>query len=433
MLASIAALLVSVQPQPLPPPLLDYLRAAEGHNHSLRLSRAQLAEQQGLLRQSLAGLTPSLALSGGYTRNQYDAVLPFPNSFFGAGRTGTTLITIQPYDQLQGTVGLNIPLVEPAALARYAEGRHGVGAAAQAILASEEDVQLAVGQGYYQVVAAQGVLAAAERALATAVAALEVNRSKFAAGSANRLTVDRAQVDVARSQQTIADAQRVLGLARRNLETLSGSPVAADLPDPGVPALPQQPETAYVQAAEQQRPELAQAREAIAQAAATRDEAWLGFSPNLLGQAQEHFTNYAGFVGSDTFWTLGVLLSWNLDPVGTAGAIKRGSALVVEQEERLAQALDAVRDDVHAAWLQVLAGQAHVLETKAEVQSASEALKLTQEQFGAGTTTALELSQAQRDAFTAEATAAQSAADLASALLALQRATGTALLSADSH
>ena len=39
------------------------------------------------------------------------------------------------------------------------------------------------------------------------------------------LTVDRALVDVARSQQTVADAQRALGVARRSLETLSGMPV----------------------------------------------------------------------------------------------------------------------------------------------------------------------------------------------------------------
>jgi outer membrane protein TolC len=43
----------------------------------------------------------------------------------------------------------------------------------------------------------------------------------------------------------------------------------------------------------------------------------------------------------------------------------------------------------------------------------------------------LDLSQAQRDAFTAEANAAQSQSDLATSLLALQKASGVALLEAN--
>jgi outer membrane protein TolC len=62
------------------------------------------------------------------------------------------------------------------------------------------------------------------------------------------------------------------------------------------------------------------------------------------------------------------------------------------------------------------------------VVSAREALKLTEDQYAAGTATSLDLSQAQRDAFQAEANNAQSTADLASALLALQRAIGESLL-----
>jgi outer membrane protein TolC len=424
---AIAAVLITALPQPLN----EYLRAADGHSRSLQITRAQLEEQQAQVQQAISGLTPALQIQGGYTRNQYQALLTLPNTLLGIPAPGSTTIQIQPYDQWQGTVGLNVPLVEPTAIAHLAGQKRAAAVAEQATLANQLDIQLSVAQSYYQIIAAQGVLAAAVRSQKTAEDALSISKSKFDAGTANKLTVDRALTDVARSQQTVADAQRALGVARRSLETLSGLPVTGDLPPAEGSQAPSEGEAFYVDAAVRQRPEVAQARESIAQASASRAEAWTLFAPTLVGQAQEHLANYAGFVGREGFWTLGLNLNWNIDPVGTPGAIRRADAVMVEQEARLNQALDTVRDDVHTAWLQVVADQAHVDETKAEVASSREALKLTQEQFAAGTATSLDLSQAERDAFSAEANAAQSASDFASALLALQKASGTPLLTAE--
>ncbi len=422
MLAIVALLVTS-----LPAPLEGYLKAAADNNRTLQISRAQLAEQEAQVQQAMSGLTPTLQASGSYIRNQYQASLSIPASF--ANLSGP-LVTeeIQPYDQLQGTISLNVPLIEPTAIARFAGQKHAAGGAEQATLASVLDVQLSVAQTYYQIIAAQGVLTAANHSLKTAQDALAISQRKFEAGTANKLTVDRAQVDVARSQQTVADAQRALGVTRRSLETLSGMPVSGDLPAVEEGSLPPQGEDFYVDAAVRQRPEVAQVRESISVASAARTAAWALLAPSLLGQAQEHLANYSGFIGRDGYWTLGLSLSWVIDPIGTHASLHLADATLAEDEARLNQTLDTVRDDVHTAWLQVVADQSHVEETKAEVASAQEALKLTQEQFAAGTATSLDLSQAERDAFTAEANAAQSASDFASALLALQKASGTPLL-----
>jgi outer membrane protein TolC len=204
--------------------------------------------------------------------------------------------------------------------------------------------------------------------------------------------------------------------------------VSGDLPAPEEGSLPSQGEDSFVDAAVRQRPEVAQARESISVASAARTAAWALLAPSLVGQAQDHLANYSGFLGHEGYWTLGLNLSWVIDPVGTHASLHLADATLAEDEARLNQTLDTVRDDVHTAWLLVVADQSHVVETKAEVMSAEEALKLTQEQFAAGTATSLDLSQAERDAFTAEANAAQSASDFQSALLALQKASGSPLL-----
>lgn len=412
----------------IPAPLRDALEAAQTYNRTLRISRAQLAEQEASVTQALAGLTPTLQIAGSYVHNQYDGVLTYPNYANGT-YAGLTTVTVTPYDQIQGTIGLNVPIVAPGAIARYAEQRHGEAGSRASEAASELEVQLSVARAYYQVVAAQGILAAAERALQTAQEALKVSQAQVSAGTANQLTIDRAQVDIARAAQTRANAIQTLGLARRSLETLTGLRVG-DLPLAQTDGPQVETEDTLIARAKSLRPEILQSHELLAQASATRDEAWTTLAPTVVGQAQEHLQNYTGFTYHEGYWTLGVNLNWTIDPVGTPGQIKKANATYEEQAARLDQALDTVRDDVHSAWLDVEANRAKVEETQAEVKSAQQALALTQSQFKAGTSSSLDLSQAERDAFTAEANAAQAQSDLATALLALQKASGVSLLEA---
>ena len=146
-----------------------------------------------------------------------------------------------------------------------------------------------------------------------------------------------------------------------------------------------------------------------------------------MGSAQEHLTNAAGFVGHEAYWTLGANLSWNLDPVGSPAAVRHANAVLQEQEERLAQELDNVRDDVHSAWLEIEEDRARLEETQSETQSSRQALAITQNQFQEGTATSLDLSQAERDNFSAEANLSQAQSDLAAALLSLKKASGQSL------
>jgi outer membrane protein TolC len=413
-----------------PAPLTRLLEAARVHNHTLGISRAQLAEQEAAVEQSLSGLTPTFQATGGYTRNQYAATFAVPVGFLGiAGPPGaTTTLTIQPYDQWNGNLTLTVPLVNLGAIARRHEAIHGRESSRDAELASEGEVLLSTAKTYYQVVAAQGVLDAAVRALSTAQANLDVVQAKQAAGSANQLSVDRARVDVYSARQTIALARQSLGVARRSLETLTGERVDADFPPAETPDLPHSAEADFVAQAQKGRPEIAQAREALAQQEASMQEAWLQLAPTLSGTAKALFTNAPGFITSDAYWNLGLGLTWNVDPVGTHAAVRRARATLAELEERLAQAEDTVRDDVHTAWLEIEADQARLSAATSQAGSAREALVLTQEQYRAGTATSLDISQAQRDAFNADATLSQCQADLAAALLSLRKAAGESLL-----
>jgi len=410
----------------LPEPLRHYLQAAEQNNHALGISRGQLEEQQAAASQALAALTPTVVLGGNYTRNQYASTVRV-----GDGMGGILTATITPLNQWTGTIGVNVPLIIPGAISRYAEARHQRDAAAMATLASSADIQMAVVRAYYQVVASQGVLTAAQKARATAEESERIAEAKVAAGTVNDVAVSKARVDLALSGQVIANAGRALGLARRNLATLCGTEEPGELPPVvGTEATLESSEADFVTQAQTKRPEVAEVRQLLQQASAAHDEAWLQFAPSLIAGAQEHITNATGFTGANFYWTAGLTLALTLDPVGTPASIRRADGLLFEQNQRLAQALDLVRDDVHTAWLDIDAGRERLAETRSEVLSARRALKLTEEQFKAGTATSVDLSAAQRDAFNSEANLAQAEAELATALLALRKAAGEPLLEA---
>jgi outer membrane protein len=423
MLAILMTLLATDSQFPvLPGPLTQALQAARRHNHMLGISRAQLAQQQAALTQALAAMTPVLQASGAYLRNQYDYILP-ANAF-----NNPAPITMQAHDSWTATAGVNVPLLTPGSYARYAEARSATNAAAAGERVTDDEVLLSTARTYYQVVAAQGVLDASVRALATARDSLNVAEIRHREGVDTELAVDRAKVDVSRAGQTVATAKQTLGVARRTLETLTGEKFSQDLPSPAVLETPAMAESHYVELAQRERPEIMQDEATLAQRKAALAEAWSQLAPTLTGNAAEHYTNAAGFVGQKYFWTAGVNLSWSLDPVGTPASIRRSQAAVEEQQQRLMQTEDTVRDDVHTVWLEIEADRARYAEAADEVVSARSALEQAKMQFQAGTATSLDVSSAERDAFNAEASLAQARADLAAALFALRKAAGEPLL-----
>ena len=410
----------------LPEPLAEYLRAAERHSPALVLSRAELDLQTAQQRSALAALLPTLHAEGEYLRNQYVvrfSVAPGPDL--------PEEVIITPRDQFNGRLGISTPVFDLPAISRYRERLHARAAAASALAASERDLQLDVAQAYFQVVAAQGTVAATERAVATAEVSQAAAEAKLKQGTGTRFLVDKARVDTARARRNRADAERTLALARRQLATLTGEPEPGQLPEPPEPPeplLPEDSEEVLVDRALEQRAEIAQARALVTQAEAARATAHGALFPVLSVHAQENISNATGFLGRNSNWTAGGTLTWNVDPFGTWAAVRAADASVTAQRARLAQQVDIVQDAVHTALVDIRTGKARLLEVQAELKSAREALEVAEFRQREGVATPLEVSQAQSDLFAADASLAQARADLAFSLLALRRAQGERLL-----
>lgn len=401
--------------------LAEYMDAAEANNPRgvIAASNAATAAADALTAGS--ALLPTVRVNAAWTYNQYAAVAFLPDPQGGPPEE----IIIVPREQRTAVVTARVPLLDGAAIASWQASRDGTEAAREDGRAALQDLRLAVARAWYAAVAAQEVVAAAERAKAAAEENLRYLTLREAAGAATALSVQRAELEVANAEQLRVDALRTAANARRALATASGLPepdalpvVPADLAEPP-------PEAELLAIAETERPELAAANARLERVKWAKSGAWLAAAPTVAGVATETLTNASGFSGQQATWTVGLQLDWAVLDLGNRAAdLQRARAAYASADATLRQARDTVRDEVHAAWLDVDAARAKLVAARRGADVSRATADQVGQRLRAGTATQLEVIQAERDALDAEVLRIRAEGELAIARLALQRATG---------
>ena len=141
----------------------------------------------------------------------------------------------------------------------------------------------------------------------------------------------------------------------------------------------------------------------------------------------ERATNAKGLSGREESWQGVVGLTWSFDLTTVAG-IRSQEAAADAARAREQRARLAARDDVHRAWMTVGTAIARSRSARIQAEVSARASSLALERYQAGTATQLDLLQAQRDAFAADAARIQADADLVNARAQLRVAAGESLL-----
>jgi len=403
------------------PTLAAYMDAAVLNNPRTVIAGAAVDTARADAAEAGSFLLPDLRASGNYTRNQYEALAVYPDP----GGGPPTEIVLNPRNQLSASVTATIPLLDGPAIATWQAARDGTDAAEYDEVAAANDLRLDVARAWYVAVAAQEVVVAAQRARAAADENLRMVRIRAEAGAATNLSVQRAELEVANAEQLMIDGERVRLVSLRTLATLSGLPEPEALPVVAAAMPAQVSEEEALRIAESARPELAAAQTRVDQLKLVRSGAWLGYTPTLSGFATEQYTNASGFSGEEAFWTVGLQADWLLLDFGDRGAdVRRARAALASAEATLQETQDRVRDEVHAAWLDVEAAKASVEAARRGATVSREAAREFTARFQLGMSTQFDVIQADRDALDAEVARIRAEGELAIAVLALQRATG---------
>lgn len=419
-----ASILAVPQPAPALQPLETFLRGASTSGPDNREARANAASQRAQEGAALGRLLPGISLRGTYTRNQYESSVTLPLD--GGARS----VTLTPKDQLDGAATLTVPLVDLASHARHGSARAAAAAADEQTRATALATEALVTQDYFQLIADLGLVEAARRALDVSRTGLALTETRFRAGSAAGLEVDRARADVERQVQQLAAAELQRDLVARSLTSRSGVAPAID-PGSGAIALAddlhEEPPLEDFQTPDAGLPSLAAAtlarRAQEAQARAQR----LTLVPSLSASLSERATNAAGFTGHELSYQGVVALAWSFD-LTTAANIRAQAALADAAAAREERTRLAARDAIHRSWRAVHTAIARSRSARAELEASARAAELARDRYAVGAATQLDLLQAQRDAFGAGVARAQADADLANARAQLRIAAGNSLL-----
>jgi outer membrane protein TolC len=403
-------------------PLDEFVSAARSANLDNREAQATAQQRTEEGRQAWTKLAPTATAKATYTHNQFLSTATVPTGQVVKGQPVLETLTFAPIDQLDAVFALNVPIVDVGSWIRIGAGGVTADAARARAQGTGLDVEKAVVQGYYQVVAAEATLAAAEKALATARESQAIVATRREAGTASDLDTERARADVERQRQIVASAEQARAVARRALESLTGvtpSEGTTPLPEDG---LAEEPALAALEPSVRDLPSVRAAALDARAADKTADAAWTALAPTIAGNATEHVTNAPGF-GHVGTWSIAVAATWNVD-VSTVYAAKALGAARAAADVREKRAMVNARDALHTDWQAVRADVARARAAKAEAEASERAAELAHERYKAGAATQLDVQQADRDAFQGEVAYIQTLADLAYARAAVRLDSG---------
>jgi HAE1 family hydrophobic/amphiphilic exporter-1 len=387
-----------LQPAQTGPLTIDRaLEIARTRNEALKVSQERLRESQAAVAEARAAFLPSLDLNFLYTPSQASPLLKIP-----AGVFGPTEQTFRANLVRENVVRFD--LSQPLYTGGRLNHAYGAQAAAQeatrlALERAEQALALRVYETFYAALMAdQGVRVSTE-GVEIAERHLDLAQARFEAGSAARLDVLRAEVELANARARQIRASSSAAVSYQALRTVLSLPQNEPLQLAGtldeVPALPAAASLLTALNSRSDIRAIGQQREA-AQRLFSLASAELKPTVALAGSFQYQEDGLDSlFAGSNRSYQFGVAIRVPLFNAPTVAA-KRGAALArVRQAEHGANAaLDGARLELATASTELDAAREIVSTQQKAVELAREGLTIAEVSYENGVITATELNDA---------------------------------------
>ena len=372
-------------------------QAASTKGVEAQLLHEQTIQARAMRGQAVALLSPKLIGTGGYTINEFEIALDtsamIPEQFQDLVGESEPIV-VQQKDYFDAAAVVQVPIVDGKAIPLVLASGKGIQAAEASERAQRAQLRAGVAKAYYGVVAAREGVGLAEAAVATSEAQLVLANQQVAAGVAPPRAALQAELALSQAKRDLEGARARRTQVQEMFTRLTGLPrdSALDVPPP-VP-VPADLDGAVAEA-RANRPEV-QAAEDRALAARYQQRAQdLDWLPSLTGQFAYAYTQNQGFMAQNTIWTLELNAQWVLWDGGYRIAKQRETAsqsrqarLMVDMTQRQAE------ESVRVAWTEYARAQAAMVSVDREQALAAENLRLARLGFEAGTTTFLEVQQA---------------------------------------
>ncbi len=410
----------------------DALHEAREHNPDVKVAEARLAQAKTVARKAWSNYLPQVALGGSYTYNNVEAKIGMPTGYavrklcttpeeLAAGCTNPDLSKAPSAEELAKLPGVGVPLFMVPVGFREAviQKQHQLGAQLsvsqtilapalwpalqQAYLAEEytalsvdsarREILFAIAQLYFGAAGAREAVAVQRKQLEANLAHEADAQRKVDVGVATKIVLLRAQIDRTKSEADLKRAENAYASARSALAALLDREPAFEVTPPEELPLPDDLDALV--AGVDRRPDLLAAETGVTLAQKGQTSTQLSYLPNLGVQAAVREANVAGFAGQTRTWFATLGLNWTLWDGGLREAtLEEGAARQVEAEATLKSARLKAADEVRRARLDLDSARANRLKAEETVKLAREGRDLVEVGFKVGTSTYVEVADA---------------------------------------
>jgi outer membrane protein TolC len=406
------AMAVPAQGQQAPPP-----------PQHLEVTLAEAIQRALLVQPAMVQALGADRSAGASQRSAVGAYLPnvSVNASTSKGNTGRTDVNtgqfIPPARSYSGGISASVELFDGFRRLANLRGASATAAAADAGIVNQRyQVTLGTKQAFYNALATEDLVRVAESQVRRAQQQLQISVDKLHAGSATRSDSLRSTVDYGNARIALLQAQANLATAQANL----GRQIGVDQPVRAVPdsALPDLPDTAALRASPLDR--APQVRQSEAQAGAARAQVWtaraqywpsltVSYSDNRQGPKSPDLPLFGNLPDSYR-WSFGV--TWPL----FNGFVREQNQVNASVNRDNAEAVAAdTRRQVNAQLTQQIAAMstayAKIDIAHANVDAATEDLRVQNERYRVGAATILDLLTSQSALTTAEGNLVQARFD----------------------
>lgn len=398
------------------------------HNYAIRQAKERIRQQQGVLVEATARAIPNAAIGSNYSQVENSlAPSPFPEI---PSHTSNWAIALNVSQVLFAGGGVrssirSAKLTEQAAMYDL-----------QSVI---NDALLQVRTAFYNVILAREKIKVQESNLELLQSQLKTATDRFRAGTVSSFEQLRAEVAVANAQVPLITARNDYRLAIEALRQALGMSAnsgnsAAPTPEI-VGTLAYTPQQFDLQSAfdtaSANRPDLQRLARLVSAREQDVKTSRAGYYPTLSISGGYEFKNspYAPprFNTALNGWMVGIQSNWNIfDGRATAGRVQQSRSAVQQAKLALSQAQLAADVSVRQAYSQWQEATELVASSQKVVDQAAEAVRLANARYAAGTSTQLDVLQAQVDLTTARTNQIQAYYTYDVAVATLRNAMGIA-------
>lgn len=400
-LASALPSLCAADAPAAPLTLEQALAEALEHNFAIRQARERIRQQDGVITQVTAAALPGVSAAANFQKSSTPTIQRGTTSggslpvFVPSGRNWRTNVTAR--QDLYAGGGIRAAVTETT-LARDA--------ATLQLKATIDEALLDVRLKFYAILLARAQIAVEEQNLVVLQRQLRDVNVRFEVGFVSNFERLRAEVAVSNARAPLIKARNDYRLAveelRRTMGRTDARPtVPSDFSLEVVGELPAEALeielSPALARARTQRPELQRLARLVEAAESGVNIARAGFMPTLAVSAGGELRKGPSEKFSDSLrgWRAGVQGGWNVASRATAGRVKQAESLVEQAQLTLEETELAVQIEVRRAVAALTQANELVTATRKSVEQAEEALRVAEVRFKAGTSTQLELLQAQ--------------------------------------